>query len=322
MGIDRFDLVHHLTPLAFWGVSCAYDLGIPFFWGPVSGVDEPILSFSRWLGWKNLIREMLRAAVNSAQTKVMRRIRCAAGVASHIWVVTDQDERLFRSWASHRVSRMVEQSGPDGVQGRIREIRSPETLRLCWSGNHTNRKALPLLLEAIAALKTDVCKVELSVLGEGPETLQWRTLANRLCLANVKWHGRLGRPDALRVMDESHVLVHTSLREGTPGVILEALSLGMPVICHDACGMATAINESCGIKVPMVHPHRSVAGFAQALARLIDRPAEVASLSAGALVRAGELSWDAKADEIAAMYETAMGRSEARKGSLAPVLAD
>ena len=86
--------------------------------------------------------------------------------------------------------------------------------------------------------------------------------------------------------------------------------MGLPVICHDACGMYYAITGDCGIKVPMINMRKSVDGFADAIKKLAQDPAEVRRLSAGALKRAEELSWDNKVRHIADVYDRVMESAE------------
>ena len=52
----------------------------------------------------------------------------------------------------------------------------------------------------------------------------------------------------------------------------------------------------------MIDPAASIGGFAQAIRRLALEPGLVDRLSAGALTRAAELSWDNKARHIAERY--------------------
>ena len=89
-------------------------------------------------------------------------------------------------------------------------------------------------------------------------------------------------------------------------MVMESLALGLPVICHDACGMGVAVTEMCGIKVPMRGPRISEAGFAAAIRSLLASPQRVAAPSAGALARAQELTWDRKWREIAAAYDSVL----------------
>lgn len=80
------------------------------------------------------------------------------------------------------------------------------------------------------------------------------------------------------------------------------MALGMPVICHDACGMGVAVDESSGLKVEMRDPKTSVAGFREAILRLWNEPGLLEKLSEGALARARELSWDNKVKQVADAY--------------------
>jgi glycosyltransferase involved in cell wall biosynthesis len=80
----------------------------------------------------------------------------------------------------------------------------------------------------------------------------------------------------------------------------------MPVICHDACGMGIAVNESCGIKIPMCDPATSIEGFKNAIERFSVEPDLLEQLSLGALRRASELSWESHIDRICDSYRTVL----------------
>jgi glycosyltransferase involved in cell wall biosynthesis len=183
-------------------------------------------------------------------------------------------------------------------------------LRLVWSGVHIGRKGFPLLIHALAKLKDK--NIEVSVLGAGPQTERWDTLAVQLGVIHmIRWMGKLPREAALAEMARSDALVFTSLMEAASHVTLEAISMGLPVICHDACGMSIAVDDRSGIKVPLVDVQTSIDGFAAAIAKLADNPAEVRRLTEGAARRATELTWDAKVEQIARRYERIAGHPHA-----------
>jgi glycosyltransferase involved in cell wall biosynthesis len=75
--------------------------------------------------------------------------------------------------------------------------------------------------------------------------------------------------------------------------------------------MGAAVTGDCGIKVPMESPQESIAGFADAVRRLALDTDLLPRLSAGALRRAEELSWDAKAKQIAVSYEQVISATAA-----------
>lgn len=120
--------------------------------------------------------------------------------------------------------------------------------------------------------------------------------------------GKLPLPAALAEVRAADVMAFTSVQEGTPAAVLEALSFGVPVVCHDACGMGVAVTDDCGIRVPMVDVPTSVAGFAAALRRVRDEPGLLADLSAGAVRRTAELGWDQKARQIDDAYQRIAGQ--------------
>jgi glycosyltransferase involved in cell wall biosynthesis len=117
-------------------------------------------------------------------------------------------------------------------------------------------------------------------------------------------------------MSGADALIFTSLQEGTPHVVHEALSLGLPVLCHDSCGHAESIDETCGIKVAVRNPAASVAGFAEAVTTLLRAPQRVEELSRGALARVQQLTWDKKARQMVSIYYAALGKQEQAQSSV------
>jgi glycosyltransferase involved in cell wall biosynthesis len=72
-------------------------------------------------------------------------------------------------------------------------------------------------------------RADLLILGDGSEMLHLKTLVEKLELANyVKLKGFIGDPHPYMV--NAVALINASLREGFPNVVVEALSLGTPVI--------------------------------------------------------------------------------------------
>ena len=275
------------------------------------------------------------------------RKRCheAARAAAHCWAVDAVNAAMFREHFGVEAERLIESGCVPMDDPPTREFDGQRCLRLIWSGVHEGRKCLPILLHALAQLRHEgeaaapfdrsrssfssversstststrtrtrtkdesIRKaVHLTVLGSGPETANWRRLAHRLGLDDqITWTGMIPRQDALAAMHDADALVLTSLQEGTPHVVMEALACGLPVLCHDACGMGEAVDDTCGLKVPMLDPDTSVAGFAAAVRSLLDDPPRVEALSRGAQRRSLELTWAKKAERVAAVYDRVIG---------------
>lgn len=302
LGFQNFDIAHQLTPISFIRPGYLWKTNLPFFWGPIGGMYKVPLVFALTGGVKSLLFEMVRS-INIELRTLTCSFRRIVKKSKKIWAITPEELRIINHIDPNKSVQMTESAAPSEIVGFVRQYDGNRPLIITWSGTHEPRKALPLLLNALSLLSdNDKKQVLLNVLGEGSETQRWKAIASNLLLDNIKWHGRLPYFDALHVMKNSDIFVHTSFREATSHVILEALAWGIPIVCHDACGMAIAVDDTCGIKVPLIDPQYSINGFCEGIKKLLYNPALITTLSEGALRRSTELSWDAKVKTIAEAY--------------------
>ena len=302
---NPFDLIHHLNITGFREPGYLWKLPVPFVWGPIAGAAGMPPRYFDLLSRRERLFYKLRNFSN-ARHKRNRRCRAAAAAAKHIWAVSPEDQAMAKQQWGADAEQLRESAATPRPDGSIRTYNARRPLRIVWSGQFIGRKALPILLHALAQLRVaagHVPTVELTVLGDGPEQQHWLNLALQLQLNDIKWIGWVPRDQALRYVDKADVLVSTSLLEGTPQVLLEALALGVPVICHDTCGMSLAINDTCGIRIPLTDSLTSIAAYTTALRRLAENPALLQRLSAGALQRVIDLSWDNQVARMLQVYE-------------------
>jgi glycosyltransferase involved in cell wall biosynthesis len=317
-----FELSHHLNMLGYREPGYLWKLPIPFFWGPVAGASNMPWPFFRMLSWRDRLAYGLRNLANEIQKRLFGRPRHAARAAAHIWAIGEDNRRMFADLFGVPAECLCESGGkpePHAASVKTYDAKT-EPLRLVFAGLHIGRKGVPILLHAIARLGNEF-PVALTCLGDGPERLKWQNLSRRLGIAEkVTWAGKLPHAEALAEMAKAHVFAFPSMQEASSTVTLEALSLGLPVVCHDACGMSFIVNGDCGFKVPLHSPETSSEGFATALRHLHRHPEDVTRLSKGALRRSEELSWDYAAQQIAEGYDRVL--SARVSGKVAAPLAD
>lgn len=124
----------------------------------------------------------------------------------------------------------------DGESHRIRESLDVPPARVLglFVGRLVPEKNLPCLLRAMAALPADArpCMV---LAGDGPLRDELQALAGDLDLAaDVRFLGQ--RTDAGRLMQAADFLVLPSCQEGMSNAILEAMSVGCPVLASRVGG--------------------------------------------------------------------------------------
>jgi glycosyltransferase involved in cell wall biosynthesis len=301
---EPVDLVHQVTYICFREPGFAAELGVPFVWGPIGGTQNVPWSFLPSLGIVDGGRHAARNVLNwfdlNMSRKVARTLQRAAALAA---IASDTQAIILRRFGRSSVVIPATSCGTNIPVKR--PLRRPGPTRFVFSGLHIARKGLPFALDALAKLRD--LPWSLDVLGAGPLTERWRHRALSLGIADrVNFRGFLPRAEAVSVMGEADAFIFPSLQEGWPTVVIEALSLGLPVVapCHH--GMADMIDESCGFTLPVTRPADLVASLATALRTLASDQHMLARLSDGALARARVFSREAQIEAIAALYDNAL----------------
>ncbi len=307
-----FDVAHQSTVCTFREPGEMWRLGVPFVWGPFGGVQNFPLRMLPMLRPRDAVYEVARGVANWATLRLNPRVRAAARHAGAVLGANScnasQSERVF----GRRVELLLETGVADVKvpcrQRYLSRVRALKTgtemprLRLLWSGQMRPRKALPVLLRALAQLKGRV-DFALAVLGDGPELERWRAMAEDLSLADrVTFKGRLPLAEAVAAMQGADVFCFTSLRDTSGNVVLEALAAGVPVVTFGHQGAGDMVSDGCGICIPVTTPRTAIAAWANALTSLADDPVRLLRMSEGATVQAHRFLWSSNGDRVNALY--------------------
>jgi len=107
-------------------------------------------------------------------------------------------------------------------------------------------------------------------------------------------------------MRDCHTIAITSLKELTSTVAVEAISLGLPVVTLNHCGLADLVTDECGIKVDVRSVDQIVHDLSLALLRVMNDEALRRRLSQGALARSRDYSWSKKLASLNEVYSLAL----------------
>ena len=301
-----FDLVHQVTFCGYREPGYLWKLDAPFVWGPIGGTQNYPWRFLPSAGLAGALKEGCRNVVNNLQLRLSWRVRRAARKAAVVLAANTTNQCRFGR--AHGIALpILPDVGVSRVDDVLRGERGDGPIRLLWSGLLTHRKALHLLIHALARLPKDVA-YELRVLGEGRLKARWQRLAKRLGVAEqIAWLGWLPHHEAIEQYAWADAFVFSSLRDTTGTVVVEALAAGLPVLCLDHQGVHDIVTSECGVKIPVTTPREAISGFCDAIARLAQNRAERKRLGRGAIERARHYLWAQQEGQMAAIYSQVLG---------------
>jgi glycosyltransferase involved in cell wall biosynthesis len=185
------------------------------------------------------------------------------------------------------VARLRSQFSPDGetvvtLVGRLSMPKTPD-----------------VFVEAAAIVLRDLPDVRFVVVGDGAKReeierlIAARGISNKVLMLGL-------RTDAAAIMRASDIVVHSSLREGLPKIVLEGMAAGKAVIGTNVGGVPVVIEN--GVTGLIVEPQDPV-GLAGAITRLVRDPALREELVRNATARLDAYSLDRSFADTDALYE-------------------
>ena len=131
---------------------------------------------------------------------------------------------------------------PSNYNKKIRE-KFGENI-LLYVGYLTDRKRIPVLLEAMKYVIRDVPKVHLIIIGKGPKLDSYKNLTYNLGIhKHITFLGFVDEASLLQYYASSDIFIFPSELEGFGQVILEAMASGITVICANKPPMSEIVED-------------------------------------------------------------------------------
>jgi glycosyltransferase involved in cell wall biosynthesis len=120
---------------------------------------------------------------------------------------------------------------------------------ILFAGRLEKEKNLELLLRSCRLLIDETWKIKLWIVGDGSELQNLQEIANEIDLKEVAFKGNVDRNTLSEYMNCADVFALSSLHEGGPIVVKEALASNLPVVSVDVGDVDEVINglEGCFI---------------------------------------------------------------------------
>lgn len=164
----------------------------------------------------------------------------------------------------------------------------------------TRQKGYPVLLEAARLVIDEGLPVRFIAAGRGPEEAAIRGIHERLALGD-RFRLMGFRPDAIRLMSAFDLFVLASWYEGLPVTVMEALTLGVPVVATEVGGTPELVTSGVeGLLVPPGRPDE----VAAAIVTLAGAPDLRRGMSEAAVRRASTFDIQAATGKVEAIYRS------------------
>jgi glycosyltransferase involved in cell wall biosynthesis len=293
-------VIHQPIPVSPRFPSLLYDLGAPVVIGPLNGGMEYPAAFRR--AESGISRALIVAG--RSLTNLTNALLPGKRRAAVVLVANARTRAALPSGLEGRILELPE-NAVEETQWTLPVDAAPSR-RFVFIGRLVDWKALDIVLEAMRS----VPEAELEVIGDGPMLTPWRTLEERLGLsARVHFRGWQSQAVCAEALLGARALVLPSIYECGGAVVLEAMASAVPVIATGWGGPADYLNSECGILIEPSSRADLIAGFADAMERLLQSDALREQLGGAGRERVlREFTWAHKIDRIQAIYDSTLSR--------------
>lgn len=276
----KFDFCMHLSFGSMWVPTFMYKLPIPFIWGPVGGGEAIPFNFIKILPWRNRIPQYARyLLIRFLKWNPIFMEPCRK--ADAIIARTMDSKAVFPAKYQFKVSVMLETGmaeedlqlyqlttqTDESVDDRSHEI------ELIYVGRLVPSKNIETAIRALAIVRHTYPNVRLTLVGDGPLKDRLMALAERLDVQEwIRFLGAVSQQRVIQQLQNSQIFLFPSLKEGGSWALIEAMSVGLPVICLDTSGMHVITDDSCAIRISPTTPDEVVNRMAEAIITLGESP--------------------------------------------------
>ncbi|MEJ5919739.1 glycosyltransferase family 4 protein [Corynebacterium sp. H78] len=175
------------------------------------------------------------------------------------------------------------------------------TKRLVFLGRFDEpRKGLPVLLDALSAVRRKFPDLEVMVIGDGDKSQAVRRAGENADVLNFV--GRLSEEAKAAALKSAHAYIAPQLGGESFGIVLvEAMAAGAPVISSDIDAFQLVLNHG---EYGLHFRNGDSADLSRQILRMLSDDALAADFIDKGHVRAWEYDWSSIADQVLTVYDT------------------
>jgi glycosyltransferase involved in cell wall biosynthesis len=301
---NHIDAVHQLNMIGFREPGFLWKIkSKPFIWGPIDAKQKFPTAYLEGASLKSKIFINLKNIVSYFQLRFSFRVRAAISNSSIVLSASSDSVQTVKKFYGLDSVLLNETGCVVRKDNLDKSANNSNILNLLWIGKFEFRKQLKLALKTLANLRERDILLHL-VGGDDDSTKIYKTIAEELGISEkCIWYGKIPHDKVQELMQSSDLFFFTSVAEGTPHVVLEAIGNKLPVLCFDICGQGDSVYETVGIKISLSNPVQSIADFSNKIDYIYNNRSVLSNLSDNCTLRQQQLSWDSKAKTMTELYK-------------------
>lgn len=258
-----FHFVHHLNMIGYREPGFLWLLNRPFVFGPVGGLNNVPYGYLVNEKLLDKLRFLVKKKINFLGLYTSPRVRLALNRSSVVFSANSDAHFKLRDIGVKNV--LLNETGY--TMSNFKELGRKK--QILWVGKFVFRKQPLLALDIFSEISKIYPDYQLVFLGDGPLLDRAKLTRDRLALNDkVEFVGNVSHNDVLMYMRSSACLLFTSIDEGTPHVVLEALGNKLPVFAHNINGMRDVITGREFLIDP-AGKEKSIHGFTSSLIKYL-----------------------------------------------------
>lgn len=310
---NKFDLVHYLNPIGYREPGHLWKLQLPYMWGPINGMaNYPSVMFD-FQPLSCRIKYALRSCLNSLQMRFSMRVRRAIERTDLLLAATTECAQICERKFGRRAEYLPENGMTAPAELSWEKFADMDRqIRLIVVGSLDGRKNPLTVLKSLEYAKHPE-KFHLDIIGDGPLRAQLEQYAHLQGLdRNITFHGLKSRDEVMQIFCKAHLHIVTSLGEGNPTTIWEAMSYGVPTLSVDHCGMHDTINPETGYLVGVSSSDHIARTMAQILDSISQNPEQLVSKAQQVVLQSEGFQWKHRVEFFEKCYDKCISNYSAK----------
>ncbi|MBW4658922.1 MAG: glycosyltransferase family 4 protein [Drouetiella hepatica Uher 2000/2452] len=323
---QRIDLIHQPICVSPRTPSLIYGMGVPVVMGPMNG------GMTYPPGFQHMQSRAVRLSVYLGRllSNVLNALIPGKRLADILLVANQRTRNALPTGIQGQVIELVENGvdislwKPKLFNPSMLKSPTPESAvtRFVFMGRLVDWKGVDLLLRALKKV-LEQTPAKLEIIGEGPDRAALEQLAQELGMmghttqdnlkdsegdrtsdrAAVQFIGWLSQAECAQRLQHADVLVLPSLFECGGAVVLEAMTVGLPVIATSWGGPIDYVNEQSGVLIAPTSQADFIEDLADAMIKLAKSPILRKQMGqAGRQQVLERFDWEKKIDDILQVY--------------------